>query len=122
MVSAQPRLHDLDHEPGDAIFVDQAPPRSSSLLKPRQPSQAAKATLWVEFKVQDTGVGIDDSDRPLLFQAYAISRRGSQQETGCGLGLNICKELVSATTHCVCMCARVRHSSVYVLACGAFLL
>ncbi len=54
---------------------------------------------FVEFAVRDSGVGIAGDECPLLFNAFAISRTGTNQEAGSGLGLNICKQLVRGADH-----------------------
>ena len=48
---------------------------------------------WIEFAVTDYGIGIPESDRPLIFQPF---RRGSNVTglKGVGVGLSITKELV----------------------------
>ncbi len=44
--------------------------------------------------VSDSGCGISEAEQATLFHRYARARRGRQQ-TGSGLGLVICKELVA---------------------------
>lgn len=48
---------------------------------------------WIEFAITDYGIGIPESDRPLIFQPF---RRGSNVGglKGVGVGLSITKELV----------------------------
>lgn len=49
----------------------------------------------VIIQVKDSGVGIDESKIPDLFRVdVSISTKGTAKETGTGLGLVICKELV----------------------------
>ncbi len=44
--------------------------------------------------VSDSGCGISEAEQATLFHRYAQARQGRQQ-TGSGLGLVICKELVA---------------------------
>ena len=47
---------------------------------------------WVEFRVQDTGIGMSDEVLSQLFAPFTRSQRpGTDQEQGSGLGLWICK-------------------------------
>ena len=47
----------------------------------------------IEFAVKDTGTGIRKEDRDKLFKIGSIfSQRGTENETGTGLGLMLCKE------------------------------
>jgi signal transduction histidine kinase len=49
----------------------------------------------VIVQVKDSGVGIDQSKIPDLFRVdVSVSTKGTAKETGTGLGLVICKELV----------------------------
>jgi len=53
-----------------------------------------KTSGTIEVSVIDTGIGISESDKEQLFRidGNICSRRGTQNETGSGLGLIICKE------------------------------
>lgn len=52
-----------------------------------------KATHY-EICFQDTGIGIDPENINKLFAEDTFTTQGTQQETGTGLGLRICKELI----------------------------
>lgn len=57
--------------------------------------QSRKIENFIEVIVQDTGVGIQDSDKDKLFKIdIHHSEIGTDQEKGTGLGLILCKELV----------------------------
>ena len=48
---------------------------------------------WVRFSISDTGAGIPQEDIPHLFERYWQARK--TEKFGTGLGLTICKELVT---------------------------
>lgn len=54
-----------------------------------------KNNILVRFEVQDTGIGIDETDRDKLFNAFSqIDNTTTKSHGGTGLGLAICKKLV----------------------------
>ncbi|MFG0317968.1 MAG: ATP-binding protein [Planctomycetota bacterium JB042] len=55
----------------------------------------AAGAEFVEFLVADTGRGIDADSQPLIFDRLFQAREGDAAlESGTGLGLNICRDLV----------------------------
>lgn len=51
--------------------------------------------IWVEFKVYDTGIGIEAAQLPFIFQKFKqIQDVKGQKYKGTGLGLSIVKELI----------------------------
>ncbi|HEV7379022.1 MAG TPA: ATP-binding protein [Dyadobacter sp.] len=48
----------------------------------------------VVLAIQDSGVGIENSSLSKLFSLETVSTRGTEQESGTGIGLKICKDLV----------------------------
>lgn len=59
---------------------------------------AVRATFrddCVLFSVEDTGIGIPESQQEAIFQfGNKVTRRGTNNEHGSGLGLNLCKEFI----------------------------
>ncbi len=52
------------------------------------------ASGFTTISVHDTGIGMSQDDITTLFRLDAHSTLGTEEETGSGLGLTICKELV----------------------------
>jgi signal transduction histidine kinase len=48
----------------------------------------------IVFSVQDSGIGIPDREKGTLFQVGHKTRKGTGNEHGSGLGLNMCKEFI----------------------------
>jgi signal transduction histidine kinase len=56
---------------------------------------ATELKQFVEISVEDTGIGITQKDRKELFRRNEIhTTRGTNNESGTGLGLILCKEFV----------------------------
>lgn len=54
-----------------------------------------QAGSFVELRVADNGIGIPEKDLPYLFKLEAnVTRIGTSQEKGTGLGLKLCKQFV----------------------------
>jgi PAS domain S-box-containing protein len=52
-------------------------------------------TAWAGFQIADTGLGIDDEDRRLLFERFSRGKAAAELNVpGTGLGLAIAKEIV----------------------------
>jgi PAS domain S-box-containing protein len=50
---------------------------------------------FIILEIRDTGIGIDPKDLPKLFRMdVSFTTKGTSKETGTGLGLILCKELV----------------------------
>lgn len=57
----------------------------------------ADDNLLLQFRVADTGIGIDEATQQALFTPFASGDRAhSRQQGGSGLGLAICQKLISA--------------------------
>jgi two-component system, OmpR family, sensor histidine kinase KdpD len=50
----------------------------------------------VEFMVEDRGLGIPESDLPLVFDRYFRGRSAQESAEGTGMGLSIAREIISA--------------------------
>ena len=59
---------------------------------------ATKKSNTHEITCSDTGVGIDPNNISKLFAEDTFTTRGTGNETGTGLGLKICKELIELNT------------------------
>lgn len=51
---------------------------------------------YAEVTIKDSGIGIDKTIAPLIFQKFRAHRRGTYGETGTGLGLAIAKHFVTS--------------------------
>ncbi len=96
----------IDIEPGISVFADVKMTQTilrnliSNAIKFTKPSGTVSVTAesnagYVTIKVIDIGVGIDEKDIDKLFRAdISHSTKGTAKESGTGLGLILCKELV----------------------------
>jgi signal transduction histidine kinase/CheY-like chemotaxis protein len=67
---------------------------------------SSQATMWIQFSVRDTGIGISAADQEKLFQAYSQIQAGlNQSGGGAGLGLNICKGLADLQGGSIGVCS-----------------
>jgi signal transduction histidine kinase len=58
-------------------------------------AQSIKKPRLVDISISDTGVGMSETDARKLFRIDVVhTTRGTEDETGSGLGLILCKELV----------------------------
>ncbi len=51
---------------------------------------------YVKFSLTDTGIGIPENELESIFEVFARSSRTNINISGTGIGLSICKEIVSA--------------------------
>lgn len=49
---------------------------------------------FLKFEVKDTGIGIDEVNKAILFQPFVQADNSKKTTSGVGLGLSICKNLV----------------------------
>jgi signal transduction histidine kinase len=70
----------------------------------------------VEVRVVDTGIGIPDSERQKVFDAfYQVDSSSTREQGGTGLGLSIVKRLVDAHEGSVRIEENVPHGTVFVV-------
>jgi polar amino acid transport system substrate-binding protein len=76
---------------GNAIkFTEQGEVMVSATLE-----KQSEAGVWLRFKVQDTGIGIDKSELPRLFKPFnQLDGSTTRRYGGSGLGLSICLHLI----------------------------
>ena len=68
------------------------------------------------MEVEDSGVGIEESEMPNLFDAYVkISKNRDLNKQGCGLGLTISKNLSMALGGDIKVYSLVNRGSVFTL-------
>lgn len=56
---------------------------------------AKKKNNYIEVRVRDTGLGIADGDQERLFQRFFRGEKGKRFAVGTGLGLYLCKKIVT---------------------------
>ncbi len=66
-----------------------------------------------EICFKDTGVGIAQENLKKLFAEDAFTTRGTQHETGTGLGLKICKELIALNNGEISVKSKLREGSTF---------
>jgi CheY-like chemotaxis protein/anti-sigma regulatory factor (Ser/Thr protein kinase) len=57
--------------------------------------QAVHAREWVTVTVTDNGIGIPQEDQERIFESFHQGRRGAPREEGTGLGLTLCRRIVT---------------------------
>jgi len=58
-------------------------------------SQNENHPFWVQFSIHDTGIGMSEKQRSLIFEKFSQGNHSIRQKYGgTGLGLSICKKLV----------------------------
>ena len=93
---------DLPPVTGDQIFVEQVVTNLiSNALKYSGPEMmvdvsAAVADEEVEVRVRDRGIGLDASDRERVFDLLVRTDAATSMAQGAGIGLYVCRRLVTA--------------------------
>jgi len=67
----------------------------------------------VLITVEDTGTGIHPEDLPLLFAISHLSKKGTRDEVGTGLGLVLCKEFVEKNGGTISVSSEVHKGSKF---------
>ena len=52
-------------------------------------------TNFVQIKITDNGIGIEGGDLKKIMTDHSISTKGTKNEQGTGLGLELCKEFIN---------------------------
>lgn len=89
---------------------------NSLKFTPAQGKVTVRATLQgekIELTVTDTGIGIEASELPLLFDYFYRGRQQLSQETGAGLGLAIVQQLVQRCGGSVTVQSQVGRGSTF---------
>jgi signal transduction histidine kinase len=76
----------------------------------------ATATHYLEIKVSDTGIGIDEQERARLFQPFVqLDSSLSRQYQGTGLGLALVKRLVQLHHGCLAVASKPGEGSTFTI-------
>jgi signal transduction histidine kinase len=71
---------------------------------------------WVELRVEDTGCGIPDADRPHVFERfYRVDKARSRASGGHGLGLAISKSIVEAHGGTISFESRWQEGTIFIV-------
>jgi|GEM_PF-1915153 len=57
-------------------------------------SNQENAPIWIHFQIEDTGVGIAEEEKDLLFEAFKQTSSGKASQQGTGLGLSISQQFI----------------------------
>jgi two-component system, sensor histidine kinase and response regulator len=69
---------------------------------------------WVILQIEDTGIGISEAQRPLLFEKFKqLETTRQRQYAGTGLGLSITKQLVELHSGSIQVMSQVGRGSVF---------
>ncbi|HNP70063.1 MAG TPA: response regulator [Kouleothrix sp.] len=80
-------------------------------------SQPTSALPWVVVEVQDTGIGIPESELPRIFDRfYQVADSLTRDHGGIGLGLALVRELVSALGGAVWVASQAGQGSTFAVA------
>lgn len=72
-------------------------PVSPSALSPSAPLAILPSThhpITLQFEVADTGIGIDENEQSMIFDAFVQAEAGKKSISGTGLGLTISRKLL----------------------------
>jgi len=76
--------------------------------------QTSKVDNFIAVSVKDTGIGIKESDIPVLFERFKQLESGMTRKTGgTGLGLSICKDIVEKHDGKVWVESKVGQGSIF---------
>ncbi len=70
----------------------------------------------LEIKISDTGIGIKDEDKELIFERfYQVQQKEGQKTDGSGIGLHLAKEFVSLHNGTITVLDNVGKGSVFII-------
>ncbi|NDV95121.1 hybrid sensor histidine kinase/response regulator [Dysgonomonas sp. 521] len=70
----------------------------------------------LEIKISDTGIGIKDEDKKLIFERfYQVQQKEGQKTDGSGIGLHLVKEFVSLHNGAITVLDNVGKGSVFII-------
>jgi signal transduction histidine kinase len=69
----------------------------------------------VELKVTDTGVGISESELPLLFSRFYQTESGRRRAMGSGLGLYLCRQIITAHGGTIGALSKLDHGTTFII-------
>lgn len=82
----------------------------------RESQSTAPHQNWIHFVVWDTGIGIDERDRPRLFSPFSqIDSSLARQYQGSGLGLTITRKLVELHGGWIALQSRPHQGSAFTI-------
>ncbi|MFZ5519404.1 MAG: hybrid sensor histidine kinase/response regulator [Candidatus Zhuqueibacterota bacterium] len=106
------RLENFSHPMfvlGDALRLEQvminllsnaikfSPENSQIVIQGQALEDPDQANGWLKVSVQDSGIGIEEGSREIIFEKYRQTMKGnSKAAKGTGLGLAICRMIVQA--------------------------
>lgn len=90
-----PGLEETGQVPKGKIEVSLSPKKEKE--KPRSRETSLRGRDFIEIKVKDSGIGLDEKDKKLLFKLFSRGQRAiSLHPNGSGLGLFIANEIIKA--------------------------
>lgn len=80
------------------------------------PSDERNATVTLEARIEDTGIGMGEEDQRIVFEEFQQARaRAAQKRGGTGLGLAISRKLISAMDGTIALESEVGKGTVFTL-------
>jgi PAS domain S-box-containing protein len=77
-------------------------------------TRESQGAVQIRFEVEDTGIGIAESNQKLLFQAFSQADASTTRRFGgTGLGLSICKQIVELMKGRIGMSSREGQGSIF---------
>ena len=77
--------------------------------------QSYETDEYVELRVIDTGVGISETELPLLFSRFYQTESGRTRAMGSGLGLYLCRQIITAHGGTISAQSQLDHGSTFTI-------